>query len=94
MSISDTNDITCTSCNTMDIGTIIQESDNVAQMTLAGDNKEEILARLTELARTVENDDACEIAQSENEDGSVLASFTFGCAAEKLIFEMRARPLM
>ncbi|MTI12870.1 DUF406 family protein [Sansalvadorimonas verongulae] len=94
MSISDTTDITCTSCNTMDIGTIIQESDNVAQMTLAGNNKEDILTRLTELARAVENDDACIIEQKANEDESITVNFTFGCAAEKLIFEMRARPLM
>ena len=94
MSISDTNDITCTSCNTMDIGTIIHESDCIAQMTVTGEHQEETLARLTELARTIENDDACDVALTKNEDGSVAASFTFSCAAEKLIFEMRARTMM
>ncbi|WP_281647888.1 DUF406 family protein [Parendozoicomonas sp. Alg238-R29] len=95
MSISDQNeDVTCTACNVIDIGTVIQESDCVSQITLSGDHKDEMLNRLTELARSVENDDACDITVQESDNNTSQIDFVFSCAAEKLIFEMRARPLM
>ncbi len=86
-----TDDMTCTSCNTMDIGTIIRESDNIATLSLQGENTETLQGKLTELARTVEND-PCTINTTATDAGTDMV-FTFGCAAEKLIFEMRARPL-
>ncbi len=102
------NDITCTVCNTMDIGTVIQESDTVTRMVLSGENIDELRQTLTTLAREIESD-PCEITIGRQESGrqesgrqesGILEGgeldmvFNFSCAAEKLIFEMRTRPFM
>ena len=87
------NDITCTACNVMDIGTIIQESDTLAHMRLSGENMDNLQQTLTDLAREVENE-PCEIKVIELDNGEREMVFDFSCAAEKLIFEMRARRFM
>ncbi len=88
-------DITCTACNTMDIGTVIREDDNIAVLTLQGSEAEELMNKLTDLARSIESE-PCEISVEpvQGAQGDALRmSFVFSCAAEKLIFDMRAAKL-
>ena len=89
------DDITCTSCNTLDIGTLIKEDDTVTTLTLRGEQQSaDTLKKVEELARDVESD-PCTISTESVENGEAThMELTFSCAAEKLIFEMRLRSVL
>ena len=86
-------DVSCTVCNVMDIGTVIKESDNVTQLKLSGANSDTLQKELTALVKEIESD-PCQIDTQKGTDGELEMTLTFSCAAEKYIFEMRARPLI
>ncbi|MCL6270938.1 YfcZ/YiiS family protein [Sansalvadorimonas sp. 2012CJ34-2] len=89
------DDITCTACNVMDIGTVIREDDCTAIFYLRGDSTDSLKQKLIELARSIENE-PCDISEQPvtDEQGEAMQmNFVFSCAAEKLIFDMRAAKL-
>ncbi|OOR99725.1 hypothetical protein B0187_02640 [Haemophilus paracuniculus] len=86
----------CTSCNTFDVGSILDNSELTAQLEKGFASRAEAeqgLAFLTEKARETESE-PCQIASEivESEGVFVLkASFTFSCQAEVVIFQLATR---
>ncbi len=89
----ETDDIVCTACNVMDIGTVIAESDVQAHVVLTGTNTAALQEQITDLVREIESDPA-EIILQQKDDTTMDMVINFSCAAEKLIFEMRASRMM
>ena len=89
----ETEDIVCTACNVLDIGTVISESDTQAHVVLSGTDTAELQAKITQIVRSIESDSA-EMTIKENGEGHLDMIIDFCCAAEKLIFEMHIRRLM
>lgn len=84
----ETDDIVCTACNVMDIGTVIAESDVQAHVVLSGADTSTLQDQVTTLIRDIESDPA-EIILQQRDDNTTDMIINFSCAAEKLIFEMR-----
>lgn len=89
----ETEDIVCTACNVMDIGTVISESDTQAHVVLSGTDTTELQAKITQIVRDIESDSA-EITLKDNGEGQLDMIINFSCSAEKLIFEMHIKRLM
>lgn len=83
-------------CCCVDVGTVMDNSDCTASWSRLFENRqqaEEMLATLTEKARSVESE-PCEITPcfTEQPDGVRLdVDFTFSCQAETLIFQLGLR---
>ncbi|MFI8416786.1 YfcZ/YiiS family protein [Serratia sp. NPDC078593] len=83
-------------CCCVDVGTVMDNTDCTAsysQVFASQQEAQQMLAALTEKARSVESD-PCDISSSMNpvEGGVQLdADFTFACQAETLIFQLGLR---
>lgn len=83
-------------CSCVDVGTIIDGSDCTVEVEQVYANESEAnaaLARLEKKARETESD-PCEIKaniQTTAEGVKLVASFTFSCQAEAMIFELANR---
>lgn len=91
--------IECTGCNTFDVGSILDNSEVVAQVERVYATKQdaqEALNRLTAKAHEVGGDDGCQIeSQISAVDGGfkLEANFTFSCQAEVVIFQLGTRDI-
>lgn len=86
----------CEACGcSAEMGFIIKEGDDVAQVTLYGTEDSQLDAELNkyvELAKTVSDEVQHETQKLEGESGLQIR-FKFTCSAEKLIFELKTRSL-
>ncbi|QIQ20961.1 YfcZ/YiiS family protein [Zophobihabitans entericus] len=83
-------------CCCVDVGTIIDNEDcsSVTERVFASQKEAEAaLAKMTELARSVESDPAIIDSKIENSNGQFLlkATVKFSCEAENLIFQLKNR---
>jgi uncharacterized protein YfcZ (UPF0381/DUF406 family) len=90
------NDV-CEACGCAgEMGYIIKEGDDVAEVTIMGDSKaamEQVFEEYLTLAKQVNS--AVEFEKSPLDDDSkqLTARFKFEVSAEKLIFELKSRSL-
>ncbi|MDG2943675.1 YfcZ/YiiS family protein [Exercitatus varius] len=88
--------VECVGCNTLDVGSILDNSDLKATFDKVYPTRAEAeaaLAKLTQKARDTETE-PCQIQSeiSETEGGFRLtADFTFSCQAECVIFQLGTR---
>ncbi|GAB1667692.1 YfcZ/YiiS family protein [Mannheimia haemolytica] len=88
--------IECEGCNTFDVGSILDNSETVANITRTYETEAEAQAALeifTQKARDVESE-PCEIeSEIRPVDGGVElnANFKFSCQAEVVIFQLGTR---
>lgn len=98
MSVEEKVQETCDACGCYaEIGTIIGEGDDVLDLEVSAATEAEARARLAEYAKLAHQVSAeaviSEQMQAVAEGVIIKARIQFGCTAEKLIFEMRARVL-
>ncbi|MGD8110145.1 YfcZ/YiiS family protein [Vibrio sp. TRT 21S02] len=97
MSINTEEKQVCEACGCAgEMGFIIKEGDDVAEVTIYAQNKEQLeseLAKYVELAKEVcanVEHEASALVEGSNE---LTARFKFEVSAEKLIFELKTRSL-
>ncbi len=87
----------CEACGVSgEMGFIIKEGDDVAEVYIFADGKEALeaeLARYIELAQTVSSNVQHEVSEIEDDSQELTARFQFEVSAEKLIFELKSRSL-
>ena len=98
MSVTEHVEETCEACGCVaEIGTLINEGDDQLTLDVTAASLAEAharVARFVELAKAIAAD--VKVAQQVQEQGDqavVTLQLTFGCTAEKLIFEMRSRAI-
>lgn len=89
----------CDACGvTAEMGYLIAEGDDIAEVIIFADNKAIALAEFNEyllLAKQVNNNVVHDLDENEVIFFNPLnVKFTFECSAEKLIFELRSRSLL
>ena len=89
---------TCEACGCVaEVGTIINEGDDVLHLTLSAANEADakaLLVRYEALARQISAEvQVTTVSRNVAELVELDVTLLFGCTAEKLIFEMRARTL-
>lgn len=88
---------TCDACGvSAEIGYIISEGDEVAEVTIHGDSKDAVQARFEQYLALAEsiNPAVKHDFDPQQFDGSrAHIKLQFECSAEKLIFELRSRGL-
>lgn len=86
----------CVSCNTFDVGFILDNSEReakVSQVYATEEEAQQALQRLTQKARDIESDE-CQISseiKAVNGGYQLDAVFTFSCQAEVIIFQLGIR---
>ncbi|WP_108652700.1 DUF406 family protein [Dongshaea marina] len=98
MSVENKVQETCDACGAFaEIGTVIGEGDDILELSLSGDNEQQLkeqFAKCVALAKEIYADAKVEQSiSSENGTVTLKGKIQFGCTAEKMIFEMRARSL-
>ncbi|CAM2926298.1 YfcZ/YiiS family protein [Vibrio mytili] len=97
MSIDLEENQVCEACGCAgEIGFIIKEGDEVADVTIFAENKaalEAELAKYIELAKSVCDNVEYNVAEMTEETQQVTARFKFEVSAEKLIFELKTRSI-
>lgn len=87
----------CEACGCAgEMGFIIKEGDDVAEVTIYAKGKtllESELAKYVELAKQVCADVQHEVTEIEETSTELTARFKFEVSAEKLIFELKTRSL-
>lgn len=87
----------CEACGSAgEIGFIIREGDDVAEVSLFGTNKENLESKLAEyvaLAKQVCANMEYEVVSAADDATELHARFKFEVSAEKLIFELKTRAL-
>ncbi|MBY6196159.1 YfcZ/YiiS family protein [Vibrio hangzhouensis] len=87
----------CEACGVAgEMGFIIKEGDDVAEVQLFGESKAQLEAEIQkyiELAKTVSNNVEFEQSALEEDSKELTARFKFEVSAEKLIFELKTRSL-
>lgn len=87
----------CEACGCAgEMGFIIKEGDDVAEVTIMATGKallEAELAKYTELAKQVCENVEWEVSSVSEESTELTARFKFEVSAEKLIFELKTRSL-
>ncbi|MGX9417610.1 YfcZ/YiiS family protein [Vibrio sp. RC27] len=87
----------CEACGTSgEIGFIIKEGDEVAEVSITASSKELLeseLSKYIELAKTVCSAVEYESSELTDESTQLEARFKFEVSAEKLIFELKSRSL-
>lgn len=87
----------CEACGCAgEMGFIIKEGDNVAEVIIHGSDKSLLQAELNkyiELAKQVSAEVQYEISEIEDGSTELTARFQFEVSAEKLIFELKTRSL-
>ncbi|AXY03292.1 MULTISPECIES: YfcZ/YiiS family protein [Vibrio] len=98
MSIELEQNQVCEACGCAgEMGFIIKEGDDVAEVTIFADSKatlEAELAKYVELAKTVCANVEYNVSALTEESKELKARFKFEVSAEKLIFELKTRSLM
>ncbi|KOO03027.1 YfcZ/YiiS family protein [Vibrio nereis] len=88
----------CEACGCAgEMGFIIKEGDEVAEVTIRANGKELLeaeLARYVELAKQVSANSEYETSDLEEDATELTARFKFEVSAEKLIFELKTRSLV
>lgn len=88
----------CEACGCAgEMGFIIKEGDEVAEVTIRANGKELLeaeLARYVELAKQVSANSEYETSDLEENATELTARFKFEVSAEKLIFELKTRSLV
>ncbi|WEM45316.1 YfcZ/YiiS family protein (plasmid) [Photobacterium sp. DA100] len=89
---------TCEACGvSAEMGFIIKENDDVAEVKIFGGNKtalEAELANYLALAKEVNANYKHEVSPLTDDSTELTARIQFECSAEKLIFELKTRSLM
>ncbi|WP_194436645.1 YfcZ/YiiS family protein [Vibrio fluminensis] len=87
----------CEACGCAgEMGFIIKEGDDVAEVTIFAQDKallESELAKYVELAQQVSKEVQYEMTELTDETTELTARFKFEVSAEKLIFELKSRSL-
>ncbi|KGY14091.1 hypothetical protein NM22_01120 [Vibrio tubiashii] len=87
----------CEACGCAgEMGFIIKEGDDVAEVTIFAEGKallEAELSKYTELAKQVCADVEYEVSPINDDSSELTARFKFKVSAEKLIFELKTRSL-
>ncbi|MEJ2764759.1 YfcZ/YiiS family protein [Photobacterium sp. MCCC 1A19761] len=87
----------CDACGvSAEMGFIIKEGDDVAEVEITGQGKailEAELQRYLALAAEVNANYQYEVTPIEDDSESLHARLRFECSAEKLIFELKSRSL-
>ncbi|MFV0575375.1 MAG: DUF406 family protein [Vibrio sp.] len=87
----------CEACGcSAEMGFIIKEGDDVAEVTIFAQGKDVLLAQLKpyfELAERVNPAYQHEVEEIAEDATQVTARIKFECSAEKLIFELQSRSL-
>jgi len=88
----------CEACGCAgEMGFIIKEGDEVAEVTIHANGKELLeaeLAKYVELAKQVSANSEYETSDLEEDATELTARFKFEVSAEKLIFELKTRSLV
>lgn len=88
----------CEACGCAgEMGFIIKEGDEVAEVTIRANGKELLeaeLAKYVELAKQVSANSEYETSDLEEDATELTARFKFEVSAEKLIFELKTRSLV
>ncbi|HIF9214141.1 TPA: YfcZ/YiiS family protein [Photobacterium damselae] len=88
---------TCEACGvSAEMGFIIKENDDVADVTIFANGKaalEAELANYLALAKEVNENFKFEVSPVEENSTELTARIQFECSAEKLIFELRSRSI-
>lgn len=89
---------TCEACGvSAEMGFIIKENDDVADVKIFGGDKaalEAELANYLALAKEVNTNFKHEVSPLNDDSTELTARIQFECSAEKLIFELKTRTLM
>lgn len=97
MSIETQENAVCEACGCAgEIGFIIKEGDDVADVTIYASSKELLeaeFARYLELAKSVNENVEFNTGELNSESTELKARFKFEVSAEKLIFELKSRSL-
>lgn len=92
-----TENETCEACGcSAEMGFIIKEGDDVAEVTIFAQGKEILMAQLQpylQLAERVNSNYQSDIEEISDEATQLTARIKFECSAEKLIFELQSRSL-
>lgn len=87
----------CEACGcSAEMGFIIKEGDDVAEVTIFAQGKEVLLAQLEpylKLAARVNPNYEHQIDDLSEDENKLTARIKFECSAEKLIFELQSRSL-
>lgn len=86
----------CVSCNTFDVGSILDNSEReakVSQVYATEEEAQQALQRLTQKARDIESDECQISSEIKAVDGGYQldAVFSFSCQAEVIIFQLGIR---
>ncbi|MEH0664615.1 YfcZ/YiiS family protein [Vibrio scophthalmi] len=97
MTMSTEQEQVCEACGCAgEMGFIIKEGDDVAQVTIFAENKtllEAELAKYLELAKQVSENMEYQVSPIADDAKELTAHFKFEVSAEKLIFELKTRSL-
>ncbi|USD66803.1 YfcZ/YiiS family protein [Vibrio sp. SCSIO 43136] len=87
----------CEACGSAgEIGFMIKEGDDVAEVTIYGESKQLLEAEFEKyaaLAKEVSAEVEQDVAELADDAKALVARFKFTCSAEKLIFELKSRSL-
>lgn len=87
----------CEACGcSAEMGFIIKEGDDVAEVTIFAQGKDVLLAQLQpylDLAKRVNENYEHQIEEIADDATQLTARIKFECSAEKLIFELQSRSL-
>lgn len=94
---TDADNELCEACGcSAEVGFIIKEGDEVAEVSLFAESKQELeleLNKYISLAKTVNSNVHYEVSALTEETKDLHARFKFDVSAEKLIFELKCRTL-
>ena len=97
MSTKQENAEVCEACGCAgEMGFIIKEGDDLAEVVISADNKNALEAELekyVDLAFQVSRDVQYHVTTITEDSTQLTAKFQFGVSAEKLIFELKTRSL-
>ncbi len=84
----------CEACGcSAEVGFIIRENDDVAQVTVNGDNASSLQARFSDYLTMAKEINPAVEHEIQLEETQLTARLKFECSAEKLIFELKSRSL-
>lgn len=95
--VETTENEVCEACGcSAEMGFIIKEGDDIAEVTIFAQGKEILLAQLEpylKLAERVNPNYEHQIHDLSEDENKLTAKIKFECSAEKLIFELQSRSL-
>ncbi|WP_394246188.1 YfcZ/YiiS family protein [Vibrio profundi] len=87
----------CEACGCAgEIGFVIKEGDDVAEVTIYADSKSQLeteFAKYLELAKAVSSSVEYNVSELNEDSKELNAQFKFEVSAEKLIFELKTRSI-